>query len=235
MFSKLVKLAAATIALASAGSSQLLAARSASAADVVIAIAEPQSSNASAMFRFIRTIGGDGLELGISVSGLEAGASYPFHIHTDLVPSDGNCTATGGHLDPHGIKKAAGDNYKCSADDAIKTCELGDLSGQLGPILAGSDGTFVGNFNVSTLDFGGEHTILDHSIVIHNSKGDRIACANIIGYVLGGEPASAAGMNERSMESMDDEPTTTNSSSGNLLTASVFSSALLAVAAAAFF
>ncbi|KAJ2849258.1 hypothetical protein IWW36_002751 [Coemansia brasiliensis] len=233
MFNKLVKLATASIALAGVGSSQLFAARSASAADVVIAIAEPQSTNVTGMFRFIRSLGGDGLELGISVSGLEEGASYPFHIHTDIVPSDGNCTATGGHLDPHGIKKATGDSYKCSANDVLKTCELGDLSGQLGPIVGGSDGSFVGNFNVSTLAFGGENTILDHSIVIHDSEGKRIACANIIGYVLGSDQASAAGMNERSMESMDDEPTTT--ASGSFLTASIFSSTLLVAAAAALF
>jgi hypothetical protein len=52
------------------------------------------------------------------------------------VPSSGNCTATGGHLDPANL----GESTPCSQSDR-KTCQAGDLSGMFGNITT-QDGTF---------------------------------------------------------------------------------------------
>ncbi|KAJ2825524.1 hypothetical protein IWW50_002811 [Coemansia erecta] len=215
--------------------------RSASASDVVIAMAEPQGTNVTAVFRFVKNIDGNGLELAISARGLDVGAEYPFHIHVSPVPSDGNCTATGGHLNPYNIPSST----KCSKDDALKTCELGDLAGIYGNLVGDDQGQCLMNINATELTFGGENTILDHSIVIHNSNKDRVACSSIIGYILSNNPASAAGLNESSemgdmdMEDMNmkDMENMGESSSTNdaLPRAASLSGALLALAGAALF
>ncbi len=50
-----------------------------------------------------------------------------YHIHVNPVPADGNCTATGGHLDPY----QRGDTPACDAKKPA-TCQVGDLSGKYG-------------------------------------------------------------------------------------------------------
>jgi hypothetical protein len=66
--------------------------------------------------------------------------SSVYHIHVNPVPSNGNCTATGGHLDPAGI----GESPPCNRDDK-KTCQAGDLSGMNGNITT-LDGTFKARY-----------------------------------------------------------------------------------------
>ncbi|KAJ1748466.1 hypothetical protein GGH19_003077 [Coemansia sp. RSA 1807] len=239
MIKTIATLAIALAAMANVASSNLVPVRrSASASDVVIAMAEPQGQDVAAVFRFVKSIDGNGLELAISASGLEKGGEYPFHIHVNNVPSNGNCTATGGHLDPFGIKAAAGDAYKCSADDISNTCELGDLAGIFGNLVGDDEGKCLKSVNATELTFGGKSTILDHSIVIHNAKGDRVACSNITGFILAGDPISAAGIHDASeMEDMDDMEGMDNMSdtSGGSSRAAMLSGALLSVAAAALF
>ena len=52
-----------------------------------------------------------------------------YHIHEKPVPEDGNCTATGAHLDPY----KRGEAPPCDAS-ALPTCQTGDLSGKHGKI-----------------------------------------------------------------------------------------------------
>ncbi|KAJ2079715.1 hypothetical protein H4R24_003581 [Coemansia sp. RSA 988] len=185
MLAKIITCAFATLAITSTAYSQELVGRAADAEDVVLAVAKPSADKIEAMFTFTKTANGEGLQLSINATGLDKGAEYPFHVHVNTVPSDGNCTATGGHLDPYGIKTAAGDSYKCSKKDISKTCELGDLAGIFGNMVGDEEGNASGDFVATELAFGGKNTILDHSIVIHNSDGDRVACANIVAFVLG--------------------------------------------------
>jgi hypothetical protein len=57
-----------------------------------------------------------------------------YHIHEKAVPSDGNCTGTGAHLDPKAVTEA----QQCGALVAAgKECQVGDLSGKQGNITAG--------------------------------------------------------------------------------------------------
>ncbi|PIA19437.1 Cu,Zn superoxide dismutase-like protein [Coemansia reversa NRRL 1564] len=172
------------LAIASTVSSQELIGREADADDVVLAVAKPSGDKIEATFKFTKTADGKGLQLSINATGLDKGAEYPFHVHVDPVPKDGNCTATGGHLDPYGVKAAAGDKYKCSKTNILKTCELGDLAGIFGNMVGDDKGNASGDFVATELAFGTKNTILDHSIVIHNSDGDRVACANIDAFVL---------------------------------------------------
>jgi hypothetical protein len=95
------------------------------------------------------------------------------------VPADGNCTATGGHLDPF----LAGDTTSCNSS-APATCQVGDLSGKYGKVtsdpfsatytddyasLVGGSGAFFGN----------------RSIVLHTSNKTRITCANFTAVSTG--------------------------------------------------
>jgi hypothetical protein len=50
-----------------------------------------------------------------------------YHIHEAAVPSNGNCTATGAHLDPQG----RGETPACNARSPA-SCQVGDLSGKHG-------------------------------------------------------------------------------------------------------
>jgi hypothetical protein len=50
-----------------------------------------------------------------------------YHIHDYPVPADGNCTATGAHVDPF----VRGEAPPCDAS-APATCQVGDLSGKHG-------------------------------------------------------------------------------------------------------
>ncbi|KAJ2613011.1 hypothetical protein H4S08_002440 [Coemansia sp. RSA 1365] len=187
MLKKIISCAFAALAIASTVSSQELIGREVDANDVVMALAKPSGDKIEASFRFTKTADGKGLQLSINATGLDKGAEYPFHVHVDPVPKDGNCTATGGHLDPYDIKAAAGEKYKCSKTNILKTCELGDLAGIFGNMVGDDKGNASGDFVATELAFGTKNTILDHSIVIHNSDGDRVACANIVAFVPDGD------------------------------------------------
>ena len=52
-----------------------------------------------------------------------------YHIHAKPVPADGNCTATGAHLDPYN----RGETPLCDSTQQ-NTCQTGDLSGKHGNI-----------------------------------------------------------------------------------------------------
>jgi hypothetical protein len=57
----------------------------------------------------------------------KSNATEVYHIHEKPVPSDGNCTGTGAHLDPY----KRGEAPPCDATKP-ETCQTGDLSGKYG-------------------------------------------------------------------------------------------------------
>lgn len=73
---------------------------------------------------------GKGVTVEVAIAGLPAeGGPFLYHVHEKPVPEDGNCTATGAHLDPYG----RGETPACDAK-APNTCQTGDLSGKHGKI-----------------------------------------------------------------------------------------------------
>ncbi|KAK6355905.1 hypothetical protein TWF718_000284 [Orbilia javanica] len=104
---------------------------------------------------------------------------YPYHIHDFVVGEGGNCTATGGHLDPY-VRR---DDPPCDPE-APETCEIGDLSGKHGKASEeASTGTWCTSYVDKYLSFDSEDVAFignDRSIVVHNANKTRIACGNIV-------------------------------------------------------
>ncbi|KAJ1952574.1 hypothetical protein EC988_003481 [Linderina pennispora] len=144
-----------------------------------------------------------GVNVKLTATGLKTGVQYPYHIHVSPVPYDGNCTATGGHLDPAKIK-VADKPYKCDAKDPAKTCELGDLAGRHGNLTADATGAASVTYVDSVLAFSGVDTILEHSVVIHGADNARLACGNIV-VAKSGEASSELPSSGAMHESASDE------------------------------
>ncbi|PLN84373.1 superoxide dismutase [Aspergillus taichungensis] len=127
----------------------------------------------------------DGLKVFARFTGLPDGEPLKYHIHVNRVPEDGNCYATGGHLDPY--KRT--DTPPCDIN-APETCEVGDLSGKHGPIWAANGESFdilytdyfISNEAGSPAFFG------DRSLVVHAADNTRLNCGNfeVVGGFFGG-------------------------------------------------
>ncbi|KAI0460832.1 hypothetical protein LJB42_001567 [Komagataella kurtzmanii] len=130
----------------------------------------------------------------IAVANFPAGGSYAFHIHEFPVPENGNCTATGGHLNP----SHANASLRVASD--WSTCESGDLSGKYGKI----NGTHFTKHEVDpyiSLDHTSDLYIGDgRSIVFHYANSTRFACANLT--TVDDETASSAANSTSSIESV---------------------------------
>lgn len=110
-----------------------------------------------------------------------------YHIHVSPVPEDGNCTATGGHLDPYNV----GDPYVCPGETGAVTCQVGDLSGKHGAIDTAALG--AASYMTQYLDYY-LSTVPDtvgffgnRSFVVHDQAGARLNCGN---FVLQTAPSS---------------------------------------------
>ncbi|KAG8917984.1 hypothetical protein FRC00_012995, partial [Tulasnella sp. 408] len=132
---------------------------------------------------------------GLRSDDAQGNGPYSYHIHTNPVSADGNCTSTKGHLDPLTVTDAVTCN-----PDTPEYCEEGDLSGKHGKMNGTTDGTvnafgytdeflrFFPEFNGETLlinCFPEELSILGRSIVIHDRNKTRIACGNITSILDG--------------------------------------------------
>ncbi|KAA1089242.1 hypothetical protein PGT21_011354 [Puccinia graminis f. sp. tritici] len=118
------------------------------------------------------------VQVQVTVFGLDHSlphGEHAYHIHANPVGADGNCEATGGHLNPTGIA----DSVTCNPM-VPKTCKEGDLSGKHG-VLAGAQRSIQLSYTDPNLQFSSpESGIIGRGLVIHDSKGARIACGNII-------------------------------------------------------
>jgi hypothetical protein len=71
---------------------------------------------------------GKGVTIEVALANLPTeGGPFMYHIHEKAVPENGNCTATGAHLDPY----KRGEVPACDASNP-KSCQTGDLSGKHG-------------------------------------------------------------------------------------------------------
>ncbi|KAI4804957.1 hypothetical protein E4T44_06472 [Aureobasidium sp. EXF-8845] len=144
-----------------------------------------------------------GVNFQIALTGLPSeGGPFLYHLHDYPVPADGNCTATGAHVDPF----VRGEAPPCDAS-APATCQVGDLSGKHGkPTNETFSATYVDKY-VSTIPGDGSF-MGNRSIVIHFANKTRIACANFIDYTNG-----TAGANSTSTGSSSASGSSTASSS----------------------
>ncbi|KAL4894079.1 superoxide dismutase [Aspergillus ambiguus] len=81
---------------------------------------------------------GVGVTFRIALTGIEGHQALKYHIHEKPVPEDGNCYATGAHLDP----TRRGEDPPCDILNPA-TCQVGDLSGKHGPAFAPEDSEFL--------------------------------------------------------------------------------------------
>ncbi|PLB35446.1 putative cytosolic Cu/Zn superoxide dismutase [Aspergillus candidus] len=118
---------------------------------------------------------GIGVKVNARFTGLPDGEPLKYHIHVNPVPENGDCYATGGHLDPY--KRT--DTPPCDID-APETCEVGDLSGKHGPIWAakgeGFD-TLYTDYFIST-EVGSPAFFGGRSLVVHAADNSRLNCGN---------------------------------------------------------
>ncbi|KAG7664683.1 SOD4 [[Candida] subhashii] len=99
----------------------------------------------------------------------KVGGPFPYHIHQFPVPSDGNCTGTGGHLNPfNGTTNATTSAGK----------EVGDLAGKHGNITSNP---FTAQYLDDYISLNPKNPafIGGLSVVIHDRDNKRLACANI--------------------------------------------------------
>ena len=116
---------------------------------------------------------GPGVKFAISISGLAAeGGPFMYHLHEKPVPTDGNCTGTGAHLDPY----RRGEVPICDASKP-ETCQTGDLSGKFGNMTTQDwSQEYVDPY--SSTDPSSKAYFGNLSVVVHLSNKTRIACAN---------------------------------------------------------
>ena len=110
-------------------------------AKYVATLPKKAGSNLSGYIEGASGENGKGVRFNVHFDGLPStGGPFMYHIHAKPVPADGNCTATGAHLDPYHY----GEDKSCDASKP-EICQTGDLSGKYG--------TFDGNsFSASYLD-----------------------------------------------------------------------------------
>lgn len=105
---------------------------------------------------------------------------FPYHVHVNQVPSNGDCSVTGGHLDPYGGNSSA----TLPADKLV-----GDLAGKHGGMVGPSFQTSYIEYYMSLDPSDPAYLGNKRSVVIHDSNMVRLACANIVS--LGSVSASS--------------------------------------------
>ncbi|KAH8675871.1 superoxide dismutase [Xylariales sp. PMI_506] len=104
----------------------------------------------------------------------QEGGPFLYHVHTNVVPDDGNCTSTLAHLDPF----VRGETPACNSTFP-QSCQVGDLSGKYGKITSDPfEATFTDEF--SSMNVGSNASIPDRSFVVHFANTTRITCANFV-------------------------------------------------------
>ncbi|KAH8883595.1 Cu,Zn superoxide dismutase-like protein [Thozetella sp. PMI_491] len=113
-----------------------------------------------------------GVDFMFDVDGLPTDGPLKYHIHVNPVPADGNCTATGSHLDPFQRE----DTPACDATKP-ESCQVGDLSGKHGTTFGPMA---MDNYNDKYVALDPKNAAFfgNRSVVFHDKTSARIACAN---------------------------------------------------------
>ncbi|CAE6397581.1 unnamed protein product [Rhizoctonia solani] len=123
------------------------------------------------------------------------GGPFAYHIHTNPIPADGDCTKALAHHDPLNVTEGL------ICDPAFpQYCQTGDLSGKHGKLNGTTDGK-IATFGYSdgyVRFFPETHSLLGRSIVIHSSNKTRLACGNITSFLDGTADASFRPTHKRS-------------------------------------
>lgn len=89
---------------------------------------------------------GKGVKFSIAFNELPvAEGPFTYHVHAKPVPTDGNCTGTGAHLDPYN----RGETPVCDASKP-ETCQTGDLAGKHGKVTTAQFATEYVDMYLST-------------------------------------------------------------------------------------
>ncbi|KAG8905468.1 hypothetical protein FRB99_008909 [Tulasnella sp. 403] len=102
---------------------------------------------------------------------------FAYHVHTNPVGQERNCTKALAHLDPLQVTESL------ICDPAFpQYCQEGDLSGKHGKLNGTSSGVVetFGYTDDYLRWFPEDFSILGRSVVIHSSNKTRIACGDII-------------------------------------------------------
>ncbi|KNE96392.1 hypothetical protein PSTG_10359 [Puccinia striiformis f. sp. tritici PST-78] len=110
-----------------------------------------------------------GVAVNLVVDGFARQENHPFHIHASAAINN-NCASTGGHFNPNRAPFPCPGNGNNQA-----ACEVGDLSGKGGPLRARGDRSTTTVQYVDRVINIPE--ILNRGVVVHDSQGQRIACA----------------------------------------------------------
>ncbi|KAG8736459.1 hypothetical protein FRC12_017589 [Ceratobasidium sp. 428] len=147
---------------------------------VAMAKVENKDLNIYAVFKFI---GSEGKPTRVEISEIRGltndeslGGPFPYHIHTNAIPPDGNCTKALAHLDP--LKVTEGPT--CNPGYP-QYCQTGDLSGKFGKMNGTDSGKIddMGYYARYVRWYPRSHTLLGRSVVIHANNKTRLACGNI--------------------------------------------------------
>ncbi|KAK8156288.1 superoxide dismutase [Phyllosticta citrichinensis] len=115
------------------------------------------------------------VQIQVNIAGLPAeGGPFPYHVHDQPVPPDGNCTKTLAHLDPF----IRGEKPPCNPKKRAK-CQVGDLSGKYGFAEGQAFSANYAEVYLSLVPGVGDF-IGNRSIVFHYANLTRITCANFV-------------------------------------------------------
>ncbi|GAB7343149.1 hypothetical protein MBLNU457_1224t1 [Dothideomycetes sp. NU457] len=167
--------------------------------------------------------GNTGVSFQVTLDGFPTeGGPFIYHIHEYRVPANGNCTATGAHLDPF----LRGESPTCDASLPM-TCQVGDLSGKHGSINGTSISADYIDSYVSTSP-GNAAFVGNRSIVVHYANKTRITCANFELYTdaksASGNSNNTSTTSAMSGSSSGSSITTTTAKSSSTTSASMSSS-----------
>ncbi|KUI66682.1 Cell surface superoxide dismutase [Cu-Zn] 6 [Cytospora mali] len=169
----------------------------------------PSGGNVKGAVYALSSPDGTGVIFQVKFSGLPSeGGPFLYHIHDQPVPADGNCTSTGGHLDPF----SRGETPSCDSS-APATCQVGDLSGKYGTI---SSDPFAATYtdDYTSLESGNPAYFGNLSFVLHYANKTRITCANFAAV-----STSSCGAGSSSSPSSSSPSTTAASAAASSATA----------------
>ena len=142
MLVSVISLLAAATAVSAQSSNAPVVANNPIGAKYVATLPQKAGSPLAGSIEGATAADGKGVKFTVHFSGLPAtGGPFMYHIHAKPVPADGNCTATGAHLDPYHY----GEDKACDPTKP-EICQTGDLSGKYGKF--------------STQEFSAEYTDL---------------------------------------------------------------------------